>query len=147
MSFARSLGRLGVELRVRQVDSAQYELRRKTFDFDMLQWAWPASLSPGNEQVNRWSSRTVDSEGSYNLVGVSNPAADATIAALLQAEAEPDFVAAVRALDRVLMSGDYVIPLFYLPQAWVAHWSHLRHPAVAPLAGFDLDTWWTERGP
>jgi peptide/nickel transport system substrate-binding protein len=146
LSFAHSLGRLGIELRIRQVDSAQYELRRKTFDFDMLQWSWPASLSPGNEQVNRWSSRTVDSEGSYNLVGVSNPAADATIAALLQAEAEPDFVAAVRALDRVLISGDYVIPLFYLPKAWVAHWSHLRHPAVAPLAGFDLDTWWTERG-
>ena len=145
LSFGRTLERLGIDLRVRPVDSAQYELRRKTFDFDMLQWTWSASLSPGNEQINRWSSRTADSEGSQNLVGVRNPAADAMIAALLSAEAEPDFVAAVRALDRVLMSGDYVIPLFYLPKAWVAYLAHLKHPAVAPLAGLDIDTWWTER--
>jgi len=51
----------------------------------------------------------------------------------------------VRALDRVLMSGDYVIPLFYLPKVWVAYWGHLKHPAVAPLNGLELDTWWTER--
>jgi peptide/nickel transport system substrate-binding protein len=145
LSFARTLERLGIDLSIRQVDSAQYEKRRTTFDFDMLQWTWLASLSPGNEQINRWSSRTADSEGSLNLVGVRNPAADAMIAALLGAEAEPDFTAAVRSLDRVLMSGDYVIPLFYLPRAWVAYWNHLRHPATAPLSGLDLDTWWTER--
>ena len=75
LSFGRTLERLGIDLRVRPVDSAQYELRRKTFDFDMLQWTWSASLSPGNEQINRWSSRTADSEGSQNLVGVRNPAA------------------------------------------------------------------------
>jgi peptide/nickel transport system substrate-binding protein len=145
LSFGRTLERLGIDLRVRQVDSAQYELRRRTFDFDMLQWNWSASLSPGNEQINRWSSRTADSEGSQNLVGARNPAADAMIAALLSAAAEPDFVAAVRALDRVLMSGDYVIPLYYLPKAWVAYWRHLKHPAATPLAGIDIDTWWTER--
>jgi peptide/nickel transport system substrate-binding protein len=145
LSFARTLERLGIEMRIRQVDSAQYELRRKTFDFDMLQWTWPASLSPGNEQINRWSSRMADSEGSLNLVGAKNPAADAMIHALLRAESEQDFVSSVRAFDRVLISGDYAIPLFYLPKVWVAYWSHLEHPAVAPLAGLDLDTWWTER--
>ena len=70
------------------------------------------------------------------------------IEALLKADGEEDFVAAVRAFDRVLVSGDYAIPLFYLPKAWVAHWSHLKFPqppATVPLAGFDLDTWWTER--
>jgi peptide/nickel transport system substrate-binding protein len=145
LSFARTLERMGVGMRIRQVDSAQYELRRKTFDFDMLQWTWSASLSPGNEQINRWSSRTAGSEGSLNLVGARNPAADAMIEALLRAESEPDFVAAVRAFDRVLLSGDYAIPLFHLPRAWVAYWRHLQHPAGAPLAGFDLDAWWTER--
>ena len=86
LSFARTLARVGIELRIRQVDSAQYELRRRTFDFDMLQWTWPASLSPGNEQINRWSSRLADIEGSLNLVGAKNPAADAMIDALLRAE-------------------------------------------------------------
>jgi peptide/nickel transport system substrate-binding protein len=145
LSFARSLERMGIAMRIRQVDSAQYEARRRTFDFDMLQWTWPASLSPGNEQVNRWSSRLADSEGSLNLVGARNPAADAMIDALLRAESEEDFIAAVRAFDRVLMSADYAIPLFHLPTAWAAYWTHLKHPDVAPLAGFDLETWWTER--
>ncbi len=145
LSFARTLERMGIELVVRQVDSAQYEARRRTFDFDMLQWTWPASLSPGNEQINRWSSRAADSDGSLNLVGARNAAADAMISALLRAETEEDFVASVRAFDRVLISGDYAIPLFFLPKVWVAYWSHLKHPQVLPLGGLDIDTWWTER--
>jgi peptide/nickel transport system substrate-binding protein len=148
LSYARTLERLGIGLAVRRVDSAQYNARLLSFDFDMVIWTWSASLSPGNEQVNRWSSRAADAPGSLNLAGVRNPAADAMLAALLQAEAPEDFTAAVRAFDRVLMSGDYAIPLFHLPRVWVAHWSHLKFPgppATAPLAGFDLDTWWTER--
>jgi peptide/nickel transport system substrate-binding protein len=144
LNFARTLTRVGIALSIRQVDSAQYEARRRAFDFDMVQATWPASLSPGNEQINRWSSKLADMEGSLNLVGATNPAADAMIDALLGAEREPDFVAAVRAFDRVLMSGDYVIPLFFLPKAWLAHRSHLKHPATAPLAGYDIDTWWSE---
>jgi peptide/nickel transport system substrate-binding protein len=145
LTFARTLERLGIGLRVRQVDSAQYNARLKSFDFDMLQWTWTASLSPGNEQINRWGSRAADIEGSLNLVGAKNPAADAMIDALLQAESREDFAAAVRAFDRVLVSGDYAIPLFHLPKVWLAHWGHLKFPATAPLGGFDLDTWWSER--
>ncbi|MBX9592050.1 MAG: extracellular solute-binding protein [Hyphomonadaceae bacterium] len=145
LSYARTLDRLGIELRVRQVDSAQYNVRLKTFDFDMVQWNWSASLSPGNEQINRWSSKAADIEGSLNLAGVKNPAADAMIEALLQADADEDFTAAVRAFDRVLISGDYAIPLFHLPKVWVAHRSDLRFPPILPLAGFDVDTWWSVR--
>ena len=114
---------------------AQYWSRLKTYDFDMIQWTWGASLSPGNEQINRWSSRAADIEGSLNYAGVKNPAVDAMIEALLQAEAAEDFTAAVRAFDRVLMSGDYVIPLFYLPKVWVAYWSHLRLPSASRWPG------------
>jgi peptide/nickel transport system substrate-binding protein len=145
LSFAHTLDRLGIELRVRQVDSAQYNARLKTFDFDMVQWNWSASLSPGNEQVNRWSSKAADIEGSLNLAGVKNPAADAMIDALLKADSDEDFTAAVRAFDRVLISGDYAIPLFYLPKVWVAHWNHLKFPSTLPFAGFDVDTWWSEK--
>jgi peptide/nickel transport system substrate-binding protein len=145
LSFRLALARLGIELEVRPVDSAQYSKRLLTFDFDMVQWAWPASLSPGNEQINRWSSRTATREGSLNLAGVKNEAADAMIEALLRAESAADFEVAVRAFDRVLLSGDYVIPLFHLPKAWVAYWTHLKRPAGAPLGGYDIDTWWTDR--
>jgi peptide/nickel transport system substrate-binding protein len=113
----------------------------------MIQWNWSASLSPGNEQINRWSSKAADIEGSLNYPGVKNPAADAMIEALLQAGTAEDFTSAVRAFDRVLMSGDYVVPLFFLPKVWVAYWSRLRFPEIKPLAGFDLDTWWSEAPP
>jgi peptide/nickel transport system substrate-binding protein len=144
LSYARTLERLGIGLRIRQVDTAQYWGRLKTFDFDMIQWTWSASLSPGNEQINRWSSKAAAIEGSLNYPGVKNPAADAMIEVLLQARAEEYFTAAVRAFDRVLVSGDYVIPLFHLPTVWVAHWSHLRYPQAHPLGGFDLDSWWSQ---
>jgi peptide/nickel transport system substrate-binding protein len=145
LTYARTLARVGIDMSVRHVDSAQFNARLKSFDFDMLIWTWSASLSPGNEQINRWGSRAADSEGSLNLTGARNPAADAMIEALLKAEATEEFTSAVRALDRVLLSGDYVIPLFHLPTVWVAHWSHLRFPETLPLSGYEIDTWWTVR--
>ena len=145
LAFEQSLKRLGIAMRIRQVDSAQYSARAKAFDFDMLQWHWPASLSPGNEQLNRWSSKAAATEGSLNYAGVRSHAADAMIEALLVAQTHADFVSAVRALDRVLLSGDYVIPLFYAPAQWLAYWSTLGRPDRSPLAGTDFDTWWRAR--
>jgi peptide/nickel transport system substrate-binding protein len=142
-SFRSDLAKLGIALRVRVVDSAQYQSRLKDYDFDMIQFTWPASLSPGNEQLFRWSSAVAMQPGSYNYAGVQNPAADAMISAMLAAESNEDFVSAVRALDRVLLSGDYVIPLFHVPKQWVAYWSKLKRPDVLPLFGFNIDTWWS----
>ena len=129
---------------MRQVDSTQYQTRLKTYDFDMIQTTWPSSLSPGNEQLFRWSSKAAETEGTFNYPGVKSPAADAMIGALLAARSPESFTVAVRALDRVLLSGDYVIPLFHLPAQWLAYWHHLKHPEKVSLSGFSLDTWWVE---
>ena len=142
LAYAESLKKIGVALTIRQVDDAQYWSRLKTFDFDMIQWNWSASLSPGNEQVNRWSSAAADIPGSLNYPGVKSAAADAMMDALLQAEGREDFEAAVRAFDRVLLSGDYVIPTFHLKQQWVATWSTLAVPDTTALTGYSIDTWW-----
>ncbi len=144
VSYAEGLKRLGIDARVRQVDSTQFQSRLKTFDFDMIQTSWPSSLSPGNEQAFRWSSQAADTEGTFNYPGVKSPAADTMIEALLAARGPEEFTSAVRALDRVLLSGDYVVPLFHLPRQWVAHWRHLKYPRRTPLFGFGLDTWWIE---
>jgi peptide/nickel transport system substrate-binding protein len=108
----------------------------------VIQNVWSASLSPGNEQNYRWSTTAAESEGSFNYPGVKSQAADAMIAAMLAAQTREDFVSAVRALDRVLISGSYVVPLFRLPQQWVAHWQHLVPPKRSTLSGFRIDTWW-----
>ncbi|MGE0204273.1 MAG: extracellular solute-binding protein [Hyphomicrobiaceae bacterium] len=144
-SFAVALRRVGIEVRIRQVDSAQYWSRLKAFDFDMVQWTWGASLSPGNEQIGRWSSQVADTPGALNYAGVRSKGVDAMIEALLAARDRPAFVSAVRAFDRLLLSGDYVVPLYHLPKQMVAHWSHLAAPAGSTLYGYDFDTWWSER--
>jgi len=142
LSFARDVERLGIEVKVRVVDSAQYQQRLTDYDYDMIQNTWISSLSPGNEQLFRWSSQAAKTPGTYNFAGVENPAADAMIAALLAADNEADFVSSIRALDRVLLSGDYVIPLFYIPKQWVAFWARLHHPEKTPLFGYNVDSWW-----
>ncbi len=144
LTFARALKQVGIEARIRQVDSAQYQRRKQTYDFDMIQYFWPVSLSPGNEQSFRWGSEAAVTEGSFNYPGIKNPAVDVMIETLLKAESRDEFVSAVRALDRVLLSGDYVIPLFYLPRQWVAHWNDLKRPEKTPLYGYQIDNWWLE---
>ncbi|MEZ5816690.1 MAG: extracellular solute-binding protein [Hyphomicrobiaceae bacterium] len=143
-AYARSLARIGVAVSIRTVDSAQRWSRLKAFDFDMIQWTWGASLSPGNEQRNRWGSSSADSANALNFAGVRDPAVDALIEAVVDAKERPRFVAAVRALDRLLLSGDYVIPLYHAKGLWTAWRKQLRRPQHAPLSGLALETWWKE---
>ena len=85
LTYARALKQVGIEAKIRQVDSAQYQRRKQTYDFDMIQYYWPVSLSPGNEQSFRWGSDAAVTEGSFNYPGVKSPAVDAMIEAMLKA--------------------------------------------------------------
>ncbi len=143
--FASNLKRAGITVEVRIVDAVQFETRRISFDFDMMQNRWDQSLSPGNEQAFYWSSAAADANGSRNYMGVKSPAVDAMIAALLKARDRAGVVAAVRALDRVLISGCYVIPLFHPPEHWIARWTTIEHPSEISLMGYVPETWWRAR--
>jgi peptide/nickel transport system substrate-binding protein len=150
LNYADSLARIGVSAKVRQVDEVQYQRRRQKFDFDMMIGSWLASASPGNEQRSRWGSASADQEASFNLAGVKSPAADALIDAMLAAKTHEDFVAAVRAYDRVLLSGFYVVPLFHAGDQWIAASAKLARPKTLPhygpaSGGATLDTWWRAR--
>ena len=145
-SYQRVLARIGIAADVRNIDDAQFQTRLQQFDYDMVRRSWGASLSPGNEQLGRWSSEAADRPSSFNYAGAKQPAIDAMIAAMLAARSREDFVAAVRALDRVLISGHYVVPLFYLPDQWVAYWSRLDHPKTTPLFGNFMPAWWAKPG-
>ena len=145
--FSQSLKRAGIAARVRVVDAVQYEGRRLTYDFDMIEYRWDQSLSPGNEQAFYWGSAAADQPGTRNYMGVKSAAVDAMIGALLKAQDQVDFVAAVRALDRVLLSGFYVIPLFYPPAQWIARWTTVGRPTTTSLYGYLPETWWREPKP
>ncbi len=138
LNYAQSLQRLGIAASVRLIDDVQYWRRLSAFDFDMIQWTWPASASPGNEQIGRWGSANAERNGSLNYAGVRSAAVDAALQALLGAREREDFVAAARTLDRLLVSGFYVVPLYYLPDTWFAHARDVVLPARKP--GYFLST-------
>jgi peptide/nickel transport system substrate-binding protein len=142
LAFVRNLRRAGIEARVRTVDATQYERRRIAFDFDMIEYRWEQSLSPGNEQLFYWGSAAAEQQGSRNYMGVKSKAVDAMIAAMLGATTRESFVAATRALDRVLLSGFYVVPLYFPPVQWVARWTRIAHPSRTSLFGYLPETWW-----
>ena len=146
IAYAHHLKRAGITMRVRLVDAVQYDRRRIAYDFDMIEYRWDQSLSPGNEQAFYWGSAAADAPGTRNYMGVKSEAIDAMIAALLRARERDEFVSAVRALDRLLISGFYVVPLFHLPEQWVARWSTVAHPQATSLFGYLPETWW-RRGP
>jgi peptide/nickel transport system substrate-binding protein len=142
LAFARDLKRAGIAAKVRLLDGIEYQQRLQTFDYDMIIFRWAQSLSPGNDQSLYFSSAAADAEGSRNYMGAKNPAVDAMIAALLQADERADFVSGVRALDRVLISGSYVVPLFHTPDQWIARWAQIERPAKTSLFGYLPETWW-----
>ena len=128
LTYARDLKRAGIEVSVRSVDAVQFDQRRLSFDFDVIQNRWDQSLSPGNEQSFYWGSEAADTPGTRNYMGAKNPAIDAMIAAMLEARERPAFVDAVRALDRVLMSGFYAIPVYNVQEQWIARWNRIERP-------------------
>lgn len=146
--YRTSLDRLGIKMEIAQVDNAQFAERRDKQDFDMMPYVRYLSLSPGNEQNLYWGSAQADIEGSRNLMGVKSPAIDATITAMLTAQSSDDFTAATRALDRQLMAGRYVIPLWAGGPARLAHRKDLHFPQNTPIygdrIGWTPDVWWFE---
>ncbi|MBL8259107.1 MAG: ABC transporter substrate-binding protein [Candidatus Competibacteraceae bacterium] len=144
LTFARNLERLGIEMTVRSVDSAQYENRERSFDFDMIVNVWGQSLSPGNEQREFWSSAAADQPGSRNLAGLKNPAVDRLVDAVIAAPDRLSLVARVRALDRALQWTYVVIPQWHLPYDRIALWDKFGYPAVTPMQGVQLSAWWID---
>lgn len=144
--FIDNLKRLGVHVRMRPVDPAQYQQRTEEFDFDMVVQTFPQSNSPGNEQRDFWSSQAADRGGSRNMIGIKNPAVDALIDKIIYAKNRADLVTACRALDRVLLHNHYLIPQHHIRTFRVAYWDRFGIPGVIPdyYHGFPM-TWWIDK--
>jgi microcin C transport system substrate-binding protein len=142
--YKPALERLGVTVSVRTIDSAQYEQRLRTFDFDLTTKVWGESLSPGNEQREFWGSQSAKEPGSENICGIENPAVDVLIGRIIFAKDRAELVAATKALDRVLLWNFYVVP-HYTAAGWnFARWDRFSHPEPLPkyaLSGFPT-LWW-----
>lgn len=144
LPFAKNLERMGVTARVRTVDTAQYEKRMETFDYDVTVAVFGQSLSPGNEQREFWGSAAADEPGSRNLLGIKNPVIDELVEQLIVSPDRASLITHTRALDRVLQYGHYVIPNFHSGVYFVAYWDKFRRPQVSPKYGIGLDSWWVD---
>ncbi|MGQ0661987.1 MAG: extracellular solute-binding protein [Pseudomonadota bacterium] len=144
LPYVENLKRLGIDARVRTVDTAQYQNRLDSFDFDMTVAVFGQSQSPGNEQRDYWSSDKADVPGSRNLAGIRDPAVDALVELLIAAPDRPSLVARTRALDRVLQWGHYVVPHWHTRVDRVASWDRFTRPKTNPNGGFDSSVWWVD---
>ncbi len=143
--YKPSLERIGIDVTVRTVDEAQYENRLRTWDFDVIIYAWGKTLLPGNEQRDYWGSEAADQPGSDNVIGIKNPAVDAMIDHIIFAKNRADLVAAARALDRVLLWNHYVVPQWSYNKLRTARWDRFGHPDPMPKYGvsaFPTVWWW-----
>ena len=144
LPFVRNLERLGIEASVRTVDTAQYQNRVDSFDFDIIVAVIGQSLSPGNEQRDFFSSEKASLPGSRNYAGVADPVVDALIAQVIEAPDRQSLVNRTRALDRVLLSGHYVIPHWHLRADRLVYWDKFGKPAKDPIYGVQFSTWWID---
>ena len=146
--FVESLKKLGIDARIATVDAAQYKERTTAYDFDMTHYTRSLSLSPGNEQTLYWGAGGIETPGTRNWMGMNQPAAEAMITAMLSSTDRADFVTAVHALDRVLTTGRYVIPMWYTKASLMAHDKALHHPDHVAIygdwQGFMPDVWWSQ---
>ncbi len=144
LPYKAVLERLGIAAAVRTVDDVQYTNRTRSFDFDITSTVWPQSLSPGNEQREFWGSQSAQREGSRNLAGIADPAVDALIDRIIFAKDRDELVAATKALDRVLLAHNYVVPQWTSLKQRTARWDRYSHPQTMPrYAGAAFPTlWW-----
>ena len=142
LAFQKTLEVLGITMSIRTVDSSQYQARMLNYDFDMIKASWNVSLSPGNEQQFYWGSEVGKKDGSKNYAGVNNAVVDHLIEKLIGAKTREDLTTIIHALDRVLLWGHYVIPLYHSNTDRIAYWNFLEYPDTIPLYGIVIESWW-----
>jgi microcin C transport system substrate-binding protein len=144
LPFTANLEKLGIQAKIRVVDSSQYINRLRDFDFDMIVNVFGQSLSPGNEQRWFWSSEAAKVPGTRNYCGIENKAVDALVDLVISAQTREELVTRCKALDRALLWGHYVIPHWYSGEYHVAYTAKVKHPDKHPPYGLSLDTWWID---
>ncbi len=144
--YKPALDRLGIGVTMRVVDSSQYINRVRSRDYDIIVGGWAQSLSPGNEQRDYFGSTAADREGSRNYAGIKNPAVDALIERVIYAKDRDELVAATKALDRVLMWNEYVVPMWTIDYSRTARWDRFGRPEKLPRYSYGFPSiWWYDK--
>jgi microcin C transport system substrate-binding protein len=146
MPFFKNLATLGIDATLRVVDPVQFRKRVDEFDFDVTVQRFNFSTTPGDSLRSYFTSQSAKMNGSLNLAGISDPAVDALVDKILQAETRGELTIACRALDRVIRAGRYWVPHWYLAAHRIAYWDVFGFPLKKP--GFSRgipETWWYDQ--
>jgi microcin C transport system substrate-binding protein len=139
-AYKRNLNKLGIEVKESVLDPAIYQKRLETFDFDMVSVRYPDTSSPGNELINRFSSKAASTNGSDNIIGIADKRIDKMLDIIVQAKTQVELTAATKVLDRLLLSEYYIIPHWYSNTHRIGYSAALKYPQNIPLY-YDAETW------
>jgi microcin C transport system substrate-binding protein len=140
--FVENLVRLGVKAKLDRVDIAQYQERRRTGDWDIVNHTFGMTFEPG-DALKQWYASITAEDSSRNLMALRDPAVDKLIDVVVAAETLDDLKTATRALDRVLRAYGFWVPQWFKDVHTVAYYDLYRHPE--PLPPYDIgvqDLWW-----
>ena len=145
-TFARNLEKLGIDMKYRLKDQALYRRKLQTFDFDMTTMRYGQKQSPGNELINRWHSSSADMEGSFNHPGIKHPVVDALLEKLIRTTDRTKLINYARAIDRILLNEQYLIPQWFIAYHRVSYWDKFAWPKQQPkyfnAKSWMIETWW-----
>ncbi len=144
LTYQRSLERLGIDLKTRMTDSATFQKRKNSYDYDMIAFYWQNSLSPGTEQALYWSCKAADTPSQFNYSGICNPELDSAATKIADAKTYADLTNHAHTIDRILLSEHISIPLFYKGVDYIAHSKNIKQPEITPIYGAVTESWWME---
>lgn len=145
LHFRRALEKMGITANIRVLDAAAYRGRLNDYNFDMTLYYWLSSLSPGTEQILYYGCKAANEPARWNFPGICNPAIDSIASGVAASKNRESLTAQIHALDRILMHGHYMIPLYYSGSDYFAYRAHVHHPENTPIYGAVLETWWIDQ--
>lgn len=144
LALTNNIRKAGIEVNVRVLDSAAFRGRLNDYDYDMIMYHWNSTLSPGTEQHLYWSCEAAKQPSRWNFAGICDPEIDALTKSIPKATSRGELAERTQKLDKMLLDGQYMIPLYHNPQDFIAYWKPLKRPQIVPLYGMVIETWWTD---
>ena len=145
LNFKKTLERLGIQARIRVMDTAAFLGRLNVYDYDMVSYYWQSSLSPGTEQILYWGCAAANEPSRWNYPGICDPEIDALAESVPRTKDRESLIKTMRELDHKLQEGHYMIPLFYNGQDYFSYSAAIKHPENTPIYGAVIETWWMDQ--
>ena len=141
---AKRMHRLGIKTSIKAPEISNWQYRMRSGDFDVGSIWFLPEVPPNSLLRRQFHSAGADMDYSYNWTNMRDPAVDQMIEAIDGAETWDEFIAACRALDRILWWNFYFVPSSSKTEHSMVYWDKFGFPKTqAPLTRHPMvPTWW-----